>query len=134
MPSFILVLCLCQLLNEYSLVKCLSDFSCNTIFHLANAAACFLLSSYHTSICSIELNAKVSIRSTGVVAGSEDDATDGFVFPDHTGDGWCGHYAMVSNDQTTHLGKCHTGVSVCELAGMSVFLNLSEWGRRRKCH
>lgn len=107
--------CVCATyLNEAlgSLVKCLFDFSCNTIFHLADDPACFLLSSYHTSICSIELNAKVSSRSTGVVAGSEDDATDGFVFPDHTGDGRCGHYPVVSDDQATHLRKCHTGVCV----------------------
>lgn len=85
-------------------------FSCNTILYLANASACFLFSSYHTSICSIKLNAKVSIRSTGIGAGSENDASDGFAFPDHTGDGWRGHYPVVSNDQTTHLGKSHIGV------------------------
>lgn len=95
------------------------DFSCITILHLAIATACFLLSSYHTSICSIKLNAKVSIRSTGVVAGSENDASDGFAFPDHTGDGWRGHYPVVSNDQTTHLGESHIGV----------FYYISAWGR-----
>lgn len=97
-----------------------------TLFiHLADAHACFLLSSYHTSVCSIELNAKVSIRSTAVVAGSEDDATDGFVFPDYAGNGGCGHHPVVSNDHTTHLRKCHAGLCVCELVGMRVYLNLS---------
>lgn len=100
----------------------------NTIFHLADAPACFLLSSYHTSICSIELNAKVSIRSSRVVAGSEDDATDGFVFPDHTRDGRCGHYPVVSNDQTTHLRKCHTGVCMSWLAGVCSLIYLSGGG------
>lgn len=72
-------------LNEglFSLVL-MSDFSCNTILHLADASACDPLSCYHTSIGSIEFNAKISIRSTGIMAGGEDDATDGFVFPDHT--------------------------------------------------
>ena len=73
-----------------------------------------------TSIGSVELNAKVSIRSTGVMAGSEDDAANGFVFPDHTGDGWGGHYPMVSDDQMAHLRKSHAGVS--ESAGMSVYI------------
>lgn len=72
-------------------------------FLLAHALACLLLSSYHTSISSIELNAKVSIRSTRVVAGSEYDPPDGFVFSNHTGDGRCGHHPIVSNDQATHL-------------------------------
>lgn len=65
-----------------------------------------LLSSYRTSICSVELNAKVSIRPTGVVAGGEDYPTDGFIFPDQAGDGRCGHYPVVSDDQATHLKKC----------------------------
>lgn len=65
----------------------------------------------HTSISSVELNTKVSIRSTRVMAGSENDTTDGFVFPDHTGDGRRGHYPVVTNNQLTHLRKCH---SVCE--------------------
>lgn len=99
----------------------MSDFSSNTGLHLAVASTCFLLSDDHTSVCSIKLNAKVSIRSTRAVAGSEDDAPDGFVFPDHAGDGGRGHYPVVSNDQTTNLWKCHTGVF--ELAGMSVRFN-----------
>lgn len=95
-------------LNEalYNLVKCLTSPP-NTILH---ASASFLLSSYHTSICCVKLNAKVSIRSTRVTAGSEDDAANGFVLPDHAGDGRRGHYPVVSDDQTTHLGKCHTQV------------------------
>lgn len=109
------------------LVKYLSNFSCKTIFHSACAPAC-LLSSYHTSICSIELNAKVSIRSTGVVAGSEDNPTNGFVFPDHAGDGRCGHYPVVSNDQTTHLWKCHTGVFV-SWQSVCILIYLSGQGR-----
>lgn len=119
---------LSQYLREYIIVKCLSDFSRNTIFHLAHAPACLLLSSYHTSICSIEFNAKVSIRSTGVVAGSEDYPTNGFVFPDHAGDGRCGHYPVVSNDQATHLRKCHTGVLVSWLAGVCILIYLSGAG------
>lgn len=99
------------------------DFSCITILHLAIATACFLLSSYHTSICSIKLNAKVSIRSTGVVAGSENDASDGFAFPDHAGDGWRGHYPVVSNDQTTHLGESHIGVFY--LGEKNMYLDIS---------
>lgn len=87
-----------------------SEFFCNTIFHLASAPACSPLSSYHTSVCHVELNAKVSIRSPRVMAGSEDDATDSFVFPDYTRDGRCGHYPKVSNDHTTDLKKCHTYV------------------------
>lgn len=105
----------------------LLTYSRNTIFHLADAPACFLLSSYHTSICSIELNAKVSIRSTRVVAGSEDDATDGFVFPDYTRDGRRWHYPVVSNDHSTHLRKCHTGVCVCvreSWSGQGIPLNI----------
>lgn len=77
-----------------------SEFFCNTIFHLASAPACSPLSSYHTSVCHVELNAKVSIRSPRVMAGSEDDATDSFVFPDYTRDGRCGHYPKVSNDRS----------------------------------
>lgn len=102
--NFISELCWCNM-PEWGLVKCLPDVSRNTVLHLAEGPACFLLSSYHTSICSIELNAKVSVGSTRAMAGSEDDATDGFVFPDHTGDCRRGHYPMVSNDQTTHLRK-----------------------------
>lgn len=89
------------------------NFSPDTILHLADAPAFILLSSYHTSVCSVEPNAKVSIGSTRVMAGSEDDAANGFVFPDHAGDGRCGHYPVVSNDQTAHLGKSRTGVRVC---------------------
>lgn len=105
----------------------MSLFSCNTILHLADVSACAPLSGYHTSIGSIEFNAKISIRSTGIMTGSEDDATNGFVFHDHTWDGRRGHYPVVSNDQTTHLRKCHKGLD--ELAGMSVYLNISEWGK-----
>ena len=104
-------MCLFQTFDLITVSKSvLVNFSRNTIFLLADAPACFLLSSFQTSVCSIELYAKVSIRSPGVVAGSEDDATDGFVFPDHTGDGRRGHDPVVSNDNTTHLRKCHTGV------------------------
>lgn len=46
------------------------------------------------------------------MAGSKDNPTDGFAFPDQAGDGRCGHDAMLSNDQATHLWKCHTGVFV----------------------
>lgn len=97
------------------LVKCPSNFCHNTILHLAETPACFLISGYHTSICSIELNAKVPIRSTRVMACCENNAANGFVFPDYTGNRWRGHDPMLSNDQTAHLRKCHTGV--CEWVG-----------------
>ena len=104
-------LCSCHTSKRsFGLPALMLNFSRNTILHLADVPACFLHSNYHTSICHIKLNAKVSLRSSGVVAGSEDDATDGFVFPDHAGDGRRGHYPMVSNDQTADLQKCHTGV------------------------
>lgn len=84
-----------------------------TVFpHLALAPAFPLLSGYRTSICSVELDAKVPLGSAGVVTGSEDNPTDGFVFPDHTGNGRRGHYPMVSDDQATHLRKCHAGAFV----------------------
>lgn len=102
--------------STLSLVKCLSVFSNNTtILLLAVTPACFLLSSYSTSICSVILDAKVSVGSSGVVTGCEDDAANGFVLPDYTGDGWCGHDPVVANDQTTYLkkGVSHRCVSVC---------------------
>lgn len=103
------------------------DVSCDTVLHLARSSACFLLSSYHTSVCSIKLNAKVSIGATGIVAGGENDASDGFVFPDHTGDGRCGHYPVVSDDQTTHLRKMsHGDVS----AGWDECISRHSWVRR----
>lgn len=46
------------------------------------------------------------------MAGSEDNPTDGFAFPDHAGDGRCGHDPVLPNDQASHLRKCHTGVFV----------------------
>lgn len=87
---------------------------------LAPAPACLLLSSYHTSICSIKLDAKDPLGSTGVVTCSEDYPTDGFVFPDHAGDGRRGHYPMVSDDQATHLRKCHAGAFVSWLSCLCV--------------
>lgn len=81
-----------------------------------------------TSVCCVELDAKVSIRSSGVVAGSEDDASDGFVFPDHTGDGRCGHYPVVSNDETTHLCKCQTGGCVSWLPSSCFLISLRRKG------
>lgn len=96
-------------LKEDGLVSALSP---STISLLALAPARPRLSGYPTSICSVELDAKVPLGSARVVAGSEDYPTDGFVFPDHTGDGRRGHYPVVSDDQATHLRKCHTGASV----------------------
>lgn len=88
-----------------------------TLFsHLAPAPACLPLSSYHTSICSVELDAKVPLGSTGVVTRGEDYPADGFAFPDHTGDGRRGHYPVVSDDQATHLRKCHAGAFVSWLS------------------
>lgn len=79
------------------------------MLYQADAAECFQFSHYHTSVCGVKLYAKVSIRSSGVVAGGEDDATNGFVLPDHTGNGRCGHDPLVSNDQTTDLRRRHRG-------------------------
>lgn len=100
-------LCLISSFSAFYLPSLLTVFS-----HLALAPAFPLLSGYRTSICSVELDAKVPLRSAGVVTGSEDDPTDGFGFPDHTGDGRRGHYPVVSDDQATHLRKCHAGAPV----------------------
>lgn len=58
---------------------------------------------YCTSIGSIELDAEVSIRSSGVVTGCKDNSTNSFDLPDHTRHSWCRHDAILTNYETTHL-------------------------------
>lgn len=58
-----------------------------------------------TSIGNIELDSKISIGSSWVVAGCQNDPTDGF---DLSNDAWysrCGEDSILSNNQSTNLGE-----------------------------
>lgn len=56
-----------------------------------------------TSTRDVVFNAKVSIGTPWVVAGCEDNTTHGLYLADHTGDGWSGHDAILTNHQMTNL-------------------------------
>lgn len=56
-----------------------------------------------TSIGSIEFNPKISIGPTRVVAGRQNDAADGFDFPDDAGHCWGGENAVLPDDQAANL-------------------------------
>lgn len=56
-----------------------------------------------TSICNIELNAKVPIGPPWVVAGCQNDATNGFDLPDDAGHGWGGKDPVLPDDQAANL-------------------------------
>lgn len=56
-----------------------------------------------TSIGRIEFNPKISIGPTRIVACCQNDATDGFDFPDDAGHCWGGENAVLPDDQTANL-------------------------------
>lgn len=58
---------------------------------------------YFTSICRVELDAEVSVRSPGVATGGQQNPTDGLEPPDDTGRGGCGQQAVLTNHQSTYL-------------------------------
>jgi len=56
-----------------------------------------------TSIGNIEFNAKISVGPARVVAGCQNDAANGFDFPDDAGHGWGGENAVLPDDQAADL-------------------------------
>ena len=56
-----------------------------------------------TAIGHVELDPKVPGGAPGVVAGCEDDPTEGLDLPDDAGDGRRGQEAVVADDQTSDL-------------------------------
>ena len=60
-----------------------------------------------TAIGHVELDPKVPGGAPGVVAGCEDDPTEGLDLPDDAGHGRCGQEAVVADDQTSDLHGRH---------------------------
>lgn len=63
------------------------------------------MATVHTSVCHIELDSKVSTGTSRVVAGREDDPTDGLDLPDDAGHGRGGQESVVADYQTTNLSS-----------------------------
>jgi hypothetical protein len=58
----------------------------------------------------VHLDAEVSLRSAGVVAGGEDDAADGSLGADQVGGGGGGENAAGGGDEPGHaMGRGHAG-------------------------
>lgn len=56
-----------------------------------------------TSTGDVVLDAEVSVWASWVVAGREDDAAHRLDFTDHTGHGWSGHDAILTNHEMVDL-------------------------------
>ncbi len=58
------------------------------------------------TVGAIDLDAEVTVLTTGVVAGGQDDAADGLSLPDQVGGGWGGEDATGGDD---HLAEAMGG-------------------------
>lgn len=65
-----------------------------------------------TSTGDVVLDAEISIGATWVVAGCEDYATNCLYLADHTGDCWCGHDAILTNNQMINLEERNSQCNV----------------------
>lgn len=58
-----------------------------------------------TPIRNIEFNSKISVGPSWIVAGRQNDPTNGFDFSDDAGHSRSGEDAILSNNQTANLGE-----------------------------
>lgn len=84
----------------------------------------FVTRSVLTSTGDVVLDAKVSVWTSWVVAGCEDDAAHCLDFADHTGHCWSRHDAILTNHQVVDLQEGTKSKKHCKHSKINVAKNL----------